>query len=186
MGQLQAADHRLRTDKGFTLLELMVAVLLLAMVSAMIASVLHAGIHFAEKGEQRLLEVERERGFLNLMGSQVRAACFDERSRRLLISADEEILRLVTRAPLLYRGSGPVLAVYRYHKEEGRLYYMEKRDYYHLKYDQYQPDFGEMRPLAGTGEPPVLAYDPETRRVTLRFAGEEHGFFPKSGLGARF
>jgi prepilin-type N-terminal cleavage/methylation domain-containing protein len=128
------ADRRrragLHAEKGFTLLELMVAVLLLAMVSVMIGSVLHAGVNFATRGEQRILSSQREHGFLQLLRGQVRTAYFDERQRKMLISADEGILRLVTRAPLLHRGSGPVLAVYRYHEEEGRLYYQEKRDYY--------------------------------------------------------
>jgi prepilin-type N-terminal cleavage/methylation domain-containing protein len=173
--------------KGFTLLELMVAVLLLAMVSTMIGSVLHAGINFSSQGEQRLLSMEREHGFLNLLRGQVRAAYFDERRRQVLISADAGILRLVTRAPLLNRGSGPVLAVYRYHEEEGRLYYLEKRDYYHLEYDrQYLPEFAEMRPLIKIGEPPMLAYDPDDGTVAIHFAGQEYEFFPKTGTGTRF
>jgi prepilin-type N-terminal cleavage/methylation domain-containing protein len=174
-------------EKGFTLLELLVAMLLLALVSTMIGSVLHVGINFADKGEKRLLAMEREHGFLDLLRGQIRAACFDERQRKMLISADEESLRLVTRAPLLYRGTGPVLAIYRYHQGEERLYYLEKRDYYNLDYGvDYVPDFNEMIVLTTTAEPPVLAHDPESGAVAVRFAGADYQFFPKAGFAVRF
>jgi prepilin-type N-terminal cleavage/methylation domain-containing protein len=166
--------------RGFTLLELLVAVLLLAVVSTMIASVLSAGINFAEKGERRILALEREHGFLKLLHGQVRAAHFDERQRKVLISAGEDILRVVTREPLLYRGAGPVLAIYRYHEDEGSLYYTEKRDYYNIDYgEEYVPDFEEMRYLLRTDGPPGLAYDEEAGAVSVRFAGREYEFFPR-------
>jgi prepilin-type N-terminal cleavage/methylation domain-containing protein len=185
--RLPAANGRLQTSGGFTLLELLVAVLLLALVSTMIASVLHVGINFAEKGEKRLLTMEREHGFLDLLRGQVRAACFDERQRKMLISADEGLLRLVTRAPLLHRSTGPVLAVYRYHQGEERLYYTEKRDYYNLEYgEDYVPDFSEMTVLTILEEPPVLAHDPESGAVAVRFAGTDYQFFPKAGFAVRF
>jgi prepilin-type N-terminal cleavage/methylation domain-containing protein len=182
-----AASGRGRSAGGFTLLELMVAVLLLALVSTMIASVLHVGINFVAKGEQRLLVAEREYGFLDLLRGQVRAAYFDERQRKVLISTEEEILRLVTREPLIHRGMGPVLAVYRYHPGEKNLYYLEKRDYYHLEYgEDYLPDYGEMVVLTAMEAPPALDYDQEKGEVTVDFAGKEYRFSVKSGLAVRF
>ena len=173
--------QRIVSTKGFTLFELLVAVLLLAMVSTMIASVLGVGINFATKGEERILALAREYGFLDLLQRQVSAAYYDERRRQMLISADEDILRLVTRNPLLYETTGPVLAIYRYRPEEGSLYYTEKRDYFNVDYDDdYVPDFAEMRFLVKTEEPPALAYDLESGIVAVRFRGREYEFMPKS------
>jgi prepilin-type N-terminal cleavage/methylation domain-containing protein len=169
-------------NRGFTLFELLVAVLLLAVVSTMIASVLSAGINFAGKGEQRILALEREHGFLKLLHGQVRAAHFDDRQRKMLISAGDSILRVVTREPLLYRDAGPVLAIYRYREEDGGVYYTEKRDYFNIDYDEeYLPDFDDMRYLLHAGESPGLAYDEESGAVAVRFAGREYEFSPRCG-----
>lgn len=174
---MRFADSRCR---GFTFFELLVAVLLLAVISTMIASVLGTGIKFAGKGERRILAFERAHGFLKTLHGQVRSAYFDEQQRKFLISADGNILKLVTREPILYRGAGPVLAIYRYNEDKGSLYYTEKRDYYNVDYDDdYVPDFDEMNFLLHTGKPPDLEYDEETGAVTVRFADNEYVFYPR-------
>lgn len=166
--------------RGFTLFELLVAILLLAVISVMIASVLGTGIKFSAKGERHILTLERENGFLKLLHSQVRMACFDDRQRKVMISVKEGLLKVVTRFPLLYRGGGPVLAIYRYDPGNGDLYYTEKRDYYNIDYgEDYIPDFDEMHFLLHTGAPPDLAYDELTKKVTLHFAGKEYEFYPR-------
>ena len=167
-------------SRGFTLFELLVAVLLFAMISAMIASVLSAGIHFEGQGEKRILALERENGLLKLLHSQVRCAHFDTRQQKVLISADDSILRVVTREHLLYPGAGPVLAVYRYNEADGGLYYTEKRDYFNVEYnDEYVPDFADMRLLLHLDEPPGFAYDEEAGTVTVHYAGRDYQFSPR-------
>ncbi len=167
--------------QGFSLFELLIAMLLLTMVSVMIYSVLKVGIRFSAQGEKRIVAMERKYGLLNLLQRQITGAVYDTRKRRLLITADGDMFKLVTRAPFTYPDVGVVLAVYRYDDADGTIYYLEKRDYYNTDYgDDYVPDFADMTVLARGENDFSITYD-ETMgpEVVLAYRGEEYVLVPK-------
>jgi hypothetical protein len=166
---------------GVTLFELLVAVLLLAMVSGMIYSVLHTSIRFSEKGEKKIQEMTRQHGLLELMHKQIKCAWYDNTQNKIMISADNDILRVVTRHPLLYRSVGLVLAVYRYNGDEQAMYYLEKKDFYNLDYnDQYVPDFDAMELLAPNSVTISMSYDDEAKVVTVEAGETSYEFIPRA------
>jgi len=169
-------------EQGFSLFELMIAMLLLAMISVMIYSVLNVGIRFSVQGGRKILEMERKYGFVNLVQSQIKSAVYDLKQKRLLISADDDILRIVTRNPFRYPEVGVVLAVYRYDAVEQAIYYIEKRDYYNVDYDdEFVPDFDEMMLLAQeVSSFSVTSNEEMGPAVTVEFQGEEYVLVPKS------
>lgn len=164
---------------GFTLFEVMVAVLLLAMVSTMIYSILNVSITFSEKGEKRILALERKLGLLGLLDRQIKCAVYDDRRKEVAMAADDTIFRLTTRAPLLYPRAETVLAVYRYDPDSNVLYYLEKRDFYNAEYEEdYLPDFDEMTVLIPDSPPLSFSYEEGESAVLVIFDGEEHVFTP--------
>jgi prepilin-type N-terminal cleavage/methylation domain-containing protein len=168
------------TDRGLTLLELMVAIVLLGIISTMIYSVLNVGIKFSDKGEKAIQESARKNGILNLLHRQVTTAYYDTIRKKVMVSGDGEVLRVVTRSPLRYRNSGVVLAIYRYDQAEQILYYTEKRDYYNLDYDEeYLPDYDQM--LVLSSEVPAVSFkvDEETQMVTFDYGEEEITIQPR-------
>jgi prepilin-type N-terminal cleavage/methylation domain-containing protein len=152
LGLKDARGKAMRADKfwhkGVTLLELLVAMILLVMVSAMLYSVLNAGIGFSRKGEEKLRQVGRGRALLELLHRQVHGAWFDKRLKKLRLETDGDYLRLVTTAPLLNRDSGLTLALYFYDPARDTLYYKESRDFYNPDYEEdYRPRREEMTVL---------------------------------------
>ncbi len=168
-------------QSGFTLVELLVAMVMLAMVSVMIYSILNVGIKFTDKGGRSILEMERKYGFVSLVQRQIKSALYDKKKKEILMSANDEIFRVVTRNPYIYQSAGVVLAIYRYNSSERIIYYTEKRDYYNIDYDdQYVPDFDEMTILAIDEDSFSMSYDKETGpEVLLTYREEEYGLIPR-------
>jgi len=171
---------------GFTLFEVLIAMVLLAMVAAMIYSVLNVGIKFTDQGGRKILAMERKYGFLSLVQRQIASAVYDPVKKRIMMSADDEIFKLVTRNPFVYPEAGVVLAIYRYNAGERAIYYVEKRDYYNTDYsDEYVPDFEEMTVLAQDEEPFSVQYDEEAGpEVIVTYRDEEYALVPKSADAA--
>ena len=170
-----ACDYR-----GFTVFELLVAVILLGMITVMIYSVLNVGIKFSDKGERALVRTVRQHGLLNLLYRQIVSAYYDNVQRKVIVSGEGEVLRVVTRSPLRYRSAGVVLALYRYDPAEQVLYYSEKRDYYNIDYnEEYLPDFDTMLVLA-SGVPSLsFEVDEDTQKVAVVFGNETFDIQPR-------
>lgn len=166
--------------QGFTLFEVLVAILLLGMISAMIYSVLNAGIRFSDQGGRRLQTIARESGFLSLLHRQVRSALYDSRKRAVAISSDTDLLRIVTRSPLLYRAGGVVLAVYRFEDGGHQVYYTEKRDFYNIDYgEDYTPGPDEMIDLVTLDESVSVSYDAEAGSVSVEYGDKQYILYPR-------
>ncbi len=165
---------------GFTLFEVLIAMLMLGMVAVMIYSVLNVSIRMSAKGEKTIYAAAREHGVMRLLHDQIISACYDTLTRKMLISGDDQILRVVTRSPLRYRNNGVVLAIYRYDGSTDTLYYIEKRDYYNTDYNEdYVPSFDDMLVL-GTGlEPISFAVDEESRVVTVNYGKQTSVIVPR-------
>jgi len=181
--------HKLYGNYGVSLFELLVAILLLALASGMIYSVMQVGIRFSEKGEAKLLAIAREQGILDLLHQQIKSAWFDQKLNKLGISADQDMLRVVTCQPLVFRTAGVVLAIYRYNETEHLLYYLEKQDYYNTDYgDTYVPEYDDMQLLAKNVVGLTMEFYDKEMKVTIGLEGREYDFYPKAtgailGLG---
>lgn len=172
----------LRGQRGITLFELLIAVVLLGMVSTMIYSVLNVGINFSARGGKHLERLSREKNLLSLLRRQVNGAWYDLRFGKVEISGEDGVLRIITRQPLLHRNAGSVLAVYRVNAAEQALYYLEKKDYFNTEYgEQYLPEFNEMEKMYvyAADRPVALAFEPEQSRVLVTLGGEAFAFAPK-------
>ena len=166
-------------NRGFTLFEVLVAVLLLAIISSMIYSVLNVGIRFSDQGEKKILTLERRAGLLSLLRRQVQGSWYDVRQKKVIISAEDNVLRILTTAPLLYPEAGVVAAFYRFDPDSEVLYYQEKRDFFNIDYDdQYLPDFEDMHLLLEESGPLEFSYDSDSKVVQIIFMGEEYEFAP--------
>ncbi len=184
-----------QAQSGFTLFEVLIAMVLLAMVAVMIYSVLNVGIKFSDQGGRKILAMERKYGFLNLVQRQIASAVYDPVKKKIMMSADDEIFKVVTRNPFIYPEAGVVLAIYRYNAGERSIYYTEKRDYYNIDYailtaldsgkGGYVPEFSEMTVLAQNEEPFSVLYDEEAGpEVIFTYRGEDYALVPKSADAA--
>lgn len=174
-------EDRSGNQEGFSLFELLIAMLLLAMVSVMIYSILNVGIRFSEKGNNRILAMERKYGMVSLLQRQIKSAVYDTKKKQLLMAANDDLFRVVTRNPFIYQYAGVVLAIYRYSASESAIYYTEKRDYWNIDYDdEYVPDFDTMVLLARDEEGLNVVYDQEMGpEVTFTYQGEEYSLVPR-------
>ena len=180
MKNQQKSYHPHKNNSGFSLLELLIAALLVMMISAMIYSVLNVSIKFTHKGETKLLAMAREQGFLSLIHQQINGTLYDRQKKEMQIISNENVLTLTTNRPLLSRGTGLVLAVYRYEAGEQTIYYTEKKDFYNPDYDEeYIPDLDEMYPVITTADDFFMEYDEETGEVLVVYEGAEYTFKPK-------
>ena len=117
-------------NRGLTLLEVMVAMLLLTIASGMIYSMLDRSIFFANKGEGKSREIEEHYALVSLMQRQVQSGWFSPTTKKVLISGEKDLLRLATAIPFQARPGQVVMAFYRYNPEENTLYYLEKKDFF--------------------------------------------------------
>ena len=162
-------------ERGVTLLELLVAMLILAMVSVMLYSVLNIGIAFSRKGEARARLAGREHAFLELLHRQVQGAWYDPKQKKVLIADTKNQLTLVTTAPLLNRDLGVVMAVYLYDPADDTLYYTEKKDYYNADYrEHYQANRRDMQVLIKEVGGLALVYKPEDGLLKVTYRGRQH------------
>lgn len=165
---------------GFSLLELLIAVLLLTMISVMIYSVLNVGIKFSHQGETRLLSLAREQGFLALLHQQIGSAVYDLRERKVEISVDDDMLRIVTKRPLFYQDAGIVLAIYRFNADEQTIFYTEKKDFYNPDYDtDYLPGLDEMFAIITSAKDFLIEQDTESGVVTVEYEDGQYTFRPR-------
>ncbi len=174
-------DEKDSGQQGFSLFELMIAMLLLAMVSVMIYSVLNVGIRFSDKGNKRILAMERKYGLVNLFQRQIKSAVYDVKKQEVLISSDDDLFRVVTRNPFIYQYAGVVLALYRYSASESAIFYTEKRDYWNVDYDEdYIPELDDMILLAMDEESLEISYDKNMGpEVSFVYRGETYTLVPR-------
>ena len=169
------------SQKGVTLVELLVAMLLLAMVSSMLYSVLNVGIKFSQKGESRLAVMGLERSFLDLLHRQVHGVWYDKRQKKLMIEVKRDLLKMVTTAPLVERDAGLVLAVYLYDPGDGVLYYTEKLDFFNVDYDEdYSPSPDEMIVLLRDVDEIDWQYDEAEGVLAVSYLGRDYQLWPRA------
>lgn len=172
------------SQQGVTLFELLVAMMMLALVSVMLYSVLNASINFSAKGENRIQIIEQERSFLDLLRRQVHGIRYDRKQKKIQIFAEGNLLKMVTSTSIIERDAGVVLAIYVNDSEEGILYYTEKVDFYNADYEEdYQPSLDEMTVLMKDVEGLEMQYAAEDGTLKVTYAGREHELFPRCWQG---
>ena len=158
--------------------------LLLAMISTMLYSVLHVGIKYAKQGGERVMFMERERSLLDLFHRQIHGAWYNALQNKTDIIVDDNKLMVVTTRPLLYRTLEVVLAIYLYEPAEQVLYYTEKKDFYNTDYDEdYEPDRDEMIVLFEGGGELSMEYDEEEGVVSIIYQGLQYDMFARCQSG---
>lgn len=180
----RAKSPQLLGERGVTLLELLVAMLILVMVSVMLYSVLNVSIGFSRKGEVRARQAGKEHAFLELLHRQVHGAWYDQKQKKVLIdSTAKNQLTMVTSAPLLNRDLGVVLAVYLYDPAEDILYYTEKKDFYNADYrEDYQANRREMLVLMKEVGGLLMAYQADEGLLNVSFRGQQYSMTVRSWL----
>ncbi len=163
-------------EAGMTLIEIVVAVLLMATVTVVMYQAMSASIGFSDRGDARLRGFGRERALLDLLHRQIHAAMYDEAERKPWIAVEEDSLRLVTREPLI-AARGPVMAFFRI--DSGRLYYQERRDYYNGDYREHGLPVDRMRLLAEDVSGLVFGETGDSGGVTVTLAGREYDIYPR-------
>ncbi|NTV12761.1 MAG: prepilin-type N-terminal cleavage/methylation domain-containing protein [Desulfobulbaceae bacterium] len=161
--------------RGITLLELLVAMMIMALISTMLYSVLNVGVTFSRKGEMRARQLGRDRALLELLHRQVQGAWYDRLQKKVLISTSANELKLVTTAPLLHRDLGVVLAIYLYDPAADILYYTEKKDFYNPSYqDNFQADKREMLALVKDVGELQLDYKTDLGELNVTYRGRSY------------
>ncbi|MEN8257568.1 MAG: prepilin-type N-terminal cleavage/methylation domain-containing protein [Thermodesulfobacteriota bacterium] len=164
---------------GLSLLEVMVAMLLLTIASGMIYSMLNRSIFFAGKGENKSREIEEHYALVSLLQRQVQSGWRNPTTtRKVLISGRKDLLRLATATPFQARTGQVVMAFYRYNPEENTLYYLEKKDFYNPDYTELIPDYSDMMALITVPRGLSLDFDEESNTVTLIYIDQTYEFRP--------
>ncbi|MFN2367844.1 MAG: prepilin-type N-terminal cleavage/methylation domain-containing protein [Desulfurivibrionaceae bacterium] len=167
-------------QKGVTLVELLVAMLLLVMVTSMLYSMLNVGIKFSRKGEERLASLEVERSLLEILHRQVHGVWYDKTEKKAMISTERDMLKLITTSPLLDHHAGLVLAVYWYDAGGRTLYYTEKPDFFNTDYgENYFPAADEMTVLLRDADDLDWQFDENEGVLTVSYQGRGHEMWPR-------
>ncbi|MBU0680666.1 MAG: prepilin-type N-terminal cleavage/methylation domain-containing protein [Proteobacteria bacterium] len=166
------------TRAGLSLLEVMVALLLLTVASTMIYSMLDRSLFFADKGEGKSQEIEEHYALVSLLQRQVQSGWLNPATKKVLISGEQDCLRLATAIPFQARAGQVVMAFYRYNPDDNTLYYLEKKDFYNTEYTELVPEYSEMTALVTVSRGLRLDFDEESNTVTLRYGTQSYAFRP--------
>ncbi len=166
------------TRDGLSLLEVMVALLLLTIASTMIYSMLNRSIFFTNRGEGKTQEIAEQYALVSLIQRQVQGGWFDPRTKKVVISGERDLLRLATTMPFQARSGQVVMAFYRYNPEEGTLYYLERKDFHNPDYTDMVPNYDEMTALVTASAGLSLEFDQENNSVALSYGGQNYEFRP--------
>lgn len=173
-----SSPRKITAQSGLSLLEVMVALLLLTIASTMIYSMLNRSIFFSDKGEKKSAEIEEHYALVSLLQRQVQSGWYNPRTKKVVIAGEENFLRLATATPFQARPGQVVMAFYRYNPEENTLYYLEKKDFYNADYGELIPDYSEMIALLTAPRGLSLEFDEDILMVTLNYGGQTYEFQP--------
>lgn len=168
----------MENESGLSLLEVMVALLLLTIASTMIYSMLNRSIFFANKGEGKIQAIEEQYALVSLLQRQVQSGWYDPRTKKVLIAGEKDFLRLATATPFQAKAGQVVMGFYRYNEEEKTLYYLEKKDFYNSDYDDLIPDYSEMISLVSVERGLSLEFAEEGNIVSLSYGDHSYAFQP--------
>ena len=109
--------RRGQSEKGFTLLELVISIAILAVITLITAGAMRLGFSSVDKGEKRIESLERLRASLNIIDSQIQSeipiSYTKEASKRYYFKGERDFLQFTTNYSIWGGQKGYVLVAYR-------------------------------------------------------------------------
>lgn len=104
MNRAEGRRNRRHCVGGFTLLELLISLTIMAVISVIMFGGLHVGVRAWEKGEKDIDRSQRERSVLTILNRQIASTAFSPggtaQPRPLFVKGDGSSLELVSHMPL--------------------------------------------------------------------------------------
>ena len=104
-------------EGGFTLLELIISIALIALITILTASAMRLGIRSVDRGEKRIESLERVRTSLNIIDSQIQSeipiSYTDETTKKFYFTGERDSLRFSTNYSIWGGQKGYVIVTYR-------------------------------------------------------------------------
>jgi prepilin-type N-terminal cleavage/methylation domain-containing protein len=168
-----------QNQRGLTLLEVMISVLIFSMISVLIFSILDRSAAFTAKGDKRVRTLEQNYNLSSLIRRQVQGAWIDQKQQKAGINQLSDLqISIITTSSIMYPPTTLVIAFYDFDEESGTLFYTERRDFYNQDYNDQFPPIEEMIPLLVTDQPFRLQTTEESNLVSLTLAGKQYTFHP--------
>ena len=108
-------------EGGFTLLELVISIAILAFITLITAGVMRLGLSSVEKGERQIESLERLRASLNIIDSQIQSeipiSYTEEASKKFYFKGGRDFLQFTTNYSIWGGQKGYVLVDYRVIKD---------------------------------------------------------------------
>ncbi len=105
------------SDRGFTLLELLISFSIIALIVLIIAGAMRLAYHSVESGEKRAEYLERLRGSIALINAQVQSQVpltyADDAEKKLYFTGERELMTLATNYSIWGREKGYAVVTYR-------------------------------------------------------------------------
>ncbi len=166
-------------QRGLTLLEVMISILIFSMISVLIFSILDRSALFTTKGEEQVRKLEQHYNLTLLVRRQVQGAWIDPATKSPNINQlSDQQFSVITTSSIMYPAASLILAFYEFDPDTGTLYYTERRDFYNPDYNDNFPPQDDMIPLLKTDKPFQLYTGEDSSLVTLVLAGKEYRFYP--------
>jgi general secretion pathway protein J len=106
-----------RSEGGFTLLELVISISILAFITLVAAGAMRLGFSSVDKGERRIESLERLRASLNIIDSQIQSEIpityTEEASKKFYFKGGRDFLQFTTNYSIWGGQKGYVLVAYR-------------------------------------------------------------------------
>jgi prepilin-type N-terminal cleavage/methylation domain-containing protein len=105
-----------RSESGFTLLELVISIAILALITSLTAGAMRLGFSSVDKGERRIESLERLRSSLNIIDSQIQSEIpityTEEASKKFYFKGGRDFLQFTTNYSIWGGQKGYVLVAY--------------------------------------------------------------------------
>ncbi|MBA4373793.1 MAG: hypothetical protein C0402_13150 [Thermodesulfovibrio sp.] len=106
-----------RSDKGFTLLELLISFSIIALIVLIIAGAMRLAYHSVESGEKRTEYLERLRGSVSIINAQIQSQVpltyTDDAEKKFYFVGERELVTLSTNYSIWGREKGYAVVTYR-------------------------------------------------------------------------
>ena len=119
-------ESRRRRERGFTLLEMLISIGLLALITVILGGAMRIGFRAIDAGEQRMEALERFRNSFGILTAQLQSAVpltyEEEGEKRYYLKGDGKSLRFATNRSIWGEDRGCVVVSYRLEAaDRGRL-----------------------------------------------------------------
>ncbi|MCI0469335.1 MAG: prepilin-type N-terminal cleavage/methylation domain-containing protein [Nitrospirae bacterium] len=111
------------SNAGFTLLELLIAISMMAVILVIIFGAMRLGVRSIEKGDAKIESLERFRAFINMVDSQIQSqlplALTEAGEKRFYFKGEAKFLEFATTISVWGAERGALIASYRVESDRG-------------------------------------------------------------------